>query len=614
MSVKLRTLTTAALAFALAAGLASQVAVAQPAYATEASIGETNSTDAQSGADGQESGRTETGGAEAGTGSNGAATGGTDGSNAAGTDANGAQSTNGSAGSSSEAAAAANGDANAAGEPGNDPDPQEPSEPSEPGESEGPVQLKLEEPGHLVPFADLNAMSDNTNLQAAASGLPSAGFKAGYIVSDANMYDGASMTAAQIQSFLNQQVSRCTIGDPGRKAGAPAYDANGKYLGVVASHCLKDLRITTKNQPANSFCNAYSGASNESAAQIIAKVGAACGISPKVLLVRLQLEQSLILDTWPTVRQYSFAMGWNCPDSGPGNSANCNNGSAGFLDQVYGSAWQVKRYKALPNEYRYKAHKVNKIQWNPNVYCGTSDVLIENQATAALYIYTPYRPNQSALNAGWGASKDTCATYGNRNFYQYYRAWFGAPNSYFPDVQQGHKFFKEIEWMGESGLSTGVRTPSGKLYRPKAEVTREAMAAFLYRLEKANYKGPATSPFADMKPGDKFYNEISWMYETGLSTGIKQPSGKPIYAPKENVSREAMAAFIYRLQDAKYSAPKASPFADMKFGDKFYREITWMYDQKLSTGIKQPSGKPKYAPKDRVSREAMAAFIYRMEH
>jgi hypothetical protein len=54
------------------------------------------------------------------------------------------------------------------------------------------------------------------------------------------------------------------------------------------------------------------------------------------------------------------------------------------------------------------------------------------------------------------------------------------------------------------------------------------------------------SPFADVRPSDKFYAQIAWMFDSGLSTGIKQDSGKPAYAPKSSVTREAMAAFLYR--------------------------------------------------------------------
>ena len=574
MSVSLRTIATATLAFALAVGLVTQTAVAQPAYATE-----TSAADAQTGADGDP----------------GDGTAGSDGEDAtAETDANGEAD-----------ASTGNGGSDGSGEPEKAPNPVKP-DPSE--EPEAPEPVKPQEAKPLVPFVDPNEMGNVAipNVMAASAGLPSAGFKAGYIISDSNFYNGTSMTAAQIQSFLTQQVPRCTIGDAGRKAGSKWGST------TIAAHCLRNLQINTQSRSANAYCNAYTGASNETAAQIIAKVAVACGISPKVLLVRLQLEQSLVLDTWPTVRQFSFAMGWNCPDSGPGNSANCNNGSAGFLDQVYGSAWQVKRYKALPNEYRYKAYRTNAIQWHPNASCGTSNVYIENAATAALYIYTPYRPNQAALNAGWSASTNECATYGNRNFYQYYRAWFGAPNSYFPDVTEGHKFFTEIEWMGTSGLSTGENIGDGRgaIYKPRSQVTREAMAAFLYRLSGETYKAPATSPFTDVKTNHKFYREIAWMHDRGYSKGYANGT----YRPSDSISREAMAAFLYRFNNSSYAGTATSPFADVKTNHKFYKEISWMRKTGLSYGNKQPSGKPKYAPYDRVTREAMAAFIYRMEN
>ena len=57
----------------------------------------------------------------------------------------------------------------------------------------------------------------------------------------------------------------------------------------------------------------------------------------------------------------------------------------------------------------------NTILYNPNASCGSSNVFIQNGATAALYSYTPYQPNQSALNAQYGLG-DACGAYGNRNF------------------------------------------------------------------------------------------------------------------------------------------------------------------------------------------------------
>lgn len=189
----------------------------------------------------------------------------------------------------------------------------------------------------------------------------------------------------------------------------------------------------------------------------------------------------------------------------------------------------------------------------------------------------------------------------------------GTPSgSPFIDVPKNHKFYEPIKWMYAEGLSTGVNTNAGREYQPKVGVSREAMAAFLYRLEGAKHVGPAKSPFVDVKKGDKFYNEIAWMYSEGLSTGVKTSGGRA-YQPKVTVSREAMAAFIYRLERATAKAPSVSPFGDMSGGDKFYKEISWMSSAGLSTGIKQASGKRFYEPKAQVSREAMAAFLYRLE-
>ncbi|WP_200330021.1 S-layer homology domain-containing protein [Leucobacter sp. L43] len=191
------------------------------------------------------------------------------------------------------------------------------------------------------------------------------------------------------------------------------------------------------------------------------------------------------------------------------------------------------------------------------------------------------------------------------------------PTPTFTDVKKGAKFYKEISWMASEGISTGVRQPNGTYqYQPKNNVTREAMAAFLFRqYGDSSYKAPKTSYFSDIKPGDKFYKEISWMYASKTSTGVKQASGKPAYLAKAGITREAMAAFMYRLdKNAKPATPKASPFTDVKAGDKFYKEIAWMSQSGLSTGIKQPNGTRTYAAKSNVTREAMAAFLYRADH
>lgn len=184
----------------------------------------------------------------------------------------------------------------------------------------------------------------------------------------------------------------------------------------------------------------------------------------------------------------------------------------------------------------------------------------------------------------------------------------------FTDVKQGQKFYNEIAWMYTAKVTTGVKQPDGSVkYMPKANVTREAMAAFLFRqYGDKNYQAPKTSKFTDVKYGDKFYKEIAWMDSKGYSTGVKQANGSVKYMPKANVTREAMAAFIYRIEKGAGTG-KSVVFNDVKPGQKFFKEINWMSGTGITTGIKQSNGTYNYAPKANVTREAMAAFLYRAD-
>lgn len=459
-----------------------------------------------------------------------------------------------------------------------------------------------------------------TSAFGAASSL-SQGFQPGYIISDTNFYDSRAMSAAQIHTFLNQRIAatadgRCTIGEV---RGSEDRRAGSRFGSTtVAYACLKDAKFSTKSRASNAYCSAYAGSSTpESTATIISKVARSCGINPRVLLVILQKEQSLITDTWPTAYQFDYATGANCPDNGPGNSANCDAGSAGFPAQVYFSAWHLKRYTAQ-NGLNYNPGRVNTINWHHIAArgCGTSEVYINNLATATLYTYTPYRPNQAALNAGWGEG-DSCSSYGNRNFFQYYKQWFGSPNSYFSDVPQNHKYFTAIEWMAEAGISKGTATSRGTVYQPSNGTTRRAMAAFLYRLNGSpQVTLPKASPFSDVKPGDSFYKEIVWMHQQGLANGFKKAGSKPEYRPISLTSRGAMAAFIFRMtpSSSNYQAPATSRFGDIPQSHQFYREISWMRDAGLSSGYTDASGKRVYKAGATVTRQAMAAFLYRLEH
>jgi hypothetical protein len=232
-----------------------------------------------------------------------------------------------------------------------------------------------------------------------ASAADARQFDAGNIISDALFFDGGAMSATAVQSTLAGKVSVCASG----------------YT------CLKDYRQTTATRAAVSQgCGSYTGAANELASTIVAKVGAACGVSQKVILVLLEKEQSLVTDNAPSAAQYRSATGYGCPDT-----AACDTQYYGFFNQVYNAALQFKRYAASPANWNHVAGRVNAIRYSPNAACGAGNVFIQNQATAGLYNYTPYQPNAAALANLYGTG-DGCSAYGNRNFWRIYTDWFGS--------------------------------------------------------------------------------------------------------------------------------------------------------------------------------------------
>jgi uncharacterized protein with LGFP repeats len=239
----------------------------------------------------------------------------------------------------------------------------------------------------------------STPLVAAAD---TSGFRAGNIISDQLFYDGGAMSAAEVQTFLDSKNPTCVAA----KDGTP---------------CLKNARQDTYTRPADSRCpGTYVGAANEAASTIIAKVGAACGISQRVLLVILQKEQGLVTLSGDKLNgtRYEKAMGYGCPDTAP-----CNPAYAHLFNQLYSAARQYRDYLVAPRT--IKAGITNQIRFSPDPGCGSSAVFVENSATAGLYTYTPYQPNAAALAAGAG-SGDACSAYGNRNFYIYFTDWFGS--------------------------------------------------------------------------------------------------------------------------------------------------------------------------------------------
>lgn len=180
-------------------------------------------------------------------------------------------------------------------------------------------------------------------------------------------------------------------------------------------------------------------------------------------------------------------------------------------------------------------------------------------------------------------------------------------SSRFIDFPPRMAFLDDVEWLADSGITTGWVEPEGTLtYRPWQPVARNAMAAFLYRLAGSpDFTPPEESPFTDVEPSTQFYREITWLLSEGITTGY--PDGS--FGPTNPVNRDAMAAFMYRFKGSPaFTGPEESPFTDVEPSTQFYKEITWMRSTGISTGW--PDG--TFRPVTPTYRDAMSAFLHRL--
>lgn len=253
----------------------------------------------------------------------------------------------------------------------------------------------------VISAATLFTLLGSHKAQAASL----ANWDAGRIMDDVIFTDKSTMSVSQIQAFFNSKVPSCDTNGtkPSEYGGGTRSQWAQARYGQSTFTCLKDYSEGGK-----------------SSAQIVYDAAQEFSINPQVLIVLMQKEQGLVTDEWPLNSQYRSATGYGCPDT-----AACDSQYYGLTNQV---RWAARMFRSIvnasPGWYTPYVLGNNQIRYSPTASCGSSTVYITNRATQALYNYTPYQPNQGALNAGYGTAP--CGAYGNRNFYLYFNDWFGS--------------------------------------------------------------------------------------------------------------------------------------------------------------------------------------------
>ena len=191
--------------------------------------------------------------------------------------------------------------------------------------------------------------------------------------------------------------------------------------------------------------------------------------------------------------------------------------------------------------------------------------------------------------------------------------------SIFSDVRDFTSHAEDIWWMLDSGISEGWLMGDGtREYRGMSPVVRQDMAAFLHRLadhEGASFDESKELEFSDVDESTPHFREVLWLAATGISEGWEEKDGTHTFRGMNEIVRQDMAAFLYRLA----GSPKYEPtdedrayFSDVNEDTPHYREILWLYSTGVSEGWDEKDGTHTFRGMDTVKRQDMAAFLHRM--
>jgi len=174
--------------------------------------------------------------------------------------------------------------------------------------------------------------------------------------------------------------------------------------------------------------------------------------------------------------------------------------------------------------------------------------------------------------------------------------------STFTDVPTSNVFFEAIAWMVDSDITTGYADGT---YHPLDDVSRQALCAFLYRFAgEPAFMVPALPTFADVGAGHPFRKEIEWAADEGYVTGFADGT----FGPTTDVTRGSMAAILFRVSGNAFVDPATPTFSDVPKSHPFFTEIEWAAASGVTTGY--PDG--TFRPGETVSRQFMAAFLFRL--
>lgn len=168
----------------------------------------------------------------------------------------------------------------------------------------------------------------------------------------------------------------------------------------------------------------------------------------------------------------------------------------------------------------------------------------------------------------------------------------------FDDVKPGAFYFDAVQWAVENGITNGT----GKnTFSPNDVCSRYQIVMFLWRAA-GQPEAKAAVSFADVKPGDIFYEAVQWAVERGITKGTSSTSFSP-YAP---CTRGQIVTFLYRSAGLP-TISGTCDFSDIPADSFCHDAVIWA----SSEGITKGTRAGRFSPNEGCTRAQVVTFLYR---
>lgn len=187
-----------------------------------------------------------------------------------------------------------------------------------------------------------------------------------------------------------------------------------------------------------------------------------------------------------------------------------------------------------------------------------------------------------------------------------YAKWTETPVSSLPfgDVKSADWFYNDVKYVYDKGMMAGT---AADVFAPNATTTRAMIVTILYRLEGS----PAvtgTSAFVDVPAGQWYTDAVNWAAANQIVKGTSATT----FAPNDSITREQMAAILYRYAQYKgYDVTKKadlSGYSDNSQVSAYAKDaLAWANAAKLINGVTNTT----LAPQGNATRAQVSAILHR---